>query len=56
MIWSSKYVIYRCADFDGVLTEIAGSKPAEGMECLSLVCCVRSGPCDGLITRPGESY
>ena len=49
--------MYRCADFDSVPSEIAGSKPAEGMEYLSLVfvvCRVRSGLYDVLITRTGS--
>ena len=37
---------------------IAGSNPAEGMDIrpLFVACCVGSGVCDGLITRPEESY
>jgi hypothetical protein len=40
---------------------IAGSNPAEGMDvcllCLYVVLsCVGTGLCDGLITRPKESY
>jgi hypothetical protein len=37
--------------------EIVGSKPTGGMD-VCLLCCVLSGRglCDGLITRPEESY
>jgi hypothetical protein len=41
---------------------VAGSNPAEGMDvCLLCVyvvlsCCVGIGLCDGLVTRPEESY
>ena len=37
---------------------IAGSIPAGGHGCLSVECCVLLGRglCDGLITRPEESY
>jgi len=41
------------------LAGIVGSNPAEGMDvCHSCECCVFSGRglCDGLITRPEESY
>ena len=39
------------------LVGIAGSNPAGGMDvCESCECCVRCQVCDGLITRPEESY
>jgi hypothetical protein len=44
-----------------LVSGIAGSNAAEGMDvcllCLYVVLsCVRTGLCDGLITRPQESY
>jgi len=44
-----------------LVAEIAGSNPAQGMDvcllCLHVVLsCVGRGFCDGLITRPEESY
>ena len=41
------------------LAEIAGSNPTGGYGCLSVesvVCCAGRGLCDGLITRPEETY
>jgi hypothetical protein len=37
---------------------LLGSYPADGMDVrlLYLLCCVGSSLCDGLITRPEESY
>ena len=37
---------------------IAGSKPAEGMDGrpFCMLCCVRNGLCDEILTRSEESY
>jgi hypothetical protein len=44
--------------YGGSFVGIAGSNPAGGMMSVSCECCVLSdrGLCDGLITRPEESY
>jgi hypothetical protein len=48
----------KCVGCATSLTGIAVSNPARGHGCLSCECCVLSGRglCDGLVTRPVESY
>jgi hypothetical protein len=42
---------------DRLVAGVAGSNPARGMDVLSVVLsCAGRGLCDGLITRPEESY
>jgi hypothetical protein len=55
-------IIHKHADPSGLLVAgVAGSNPARGMN-VSLLClcvvlsCVGTSLCDGLITRPEESY
>jgi hypothetical protein len=40
-----------------LVTGVVGSNPARGMDVfVSVLSCVGRGLCDGLITRPKESY
>ena len=47
----SKAMVYA-----GLTVGVAGSNPAADMTFVFVVCCVGSGLCNKLITRPEESY
>jgi hypothetical protein len=50
------YISHSADPGGSLVAGVAGSNPAWGLDVSVVLSCVGRGLCDGLITRPGESY